>query len=295
MNLSVAVSEDAKLNVRHWQGAQSPPFLLVHGLDSNARTWELVANRLAAAGHPAYAVDMRGHGESDAPGTGYDNATAAADLVAVCRALGVKGAVVAGHSWGAHIALRLAAEHPDLVAGLVLVEGGWVEPAAVHGAWESFAAVVESTLSVSGQPLGGTTLGGMRDYLRTLHPDWSAEAVEASLFSLRVEPDGSLSPRLSTAQRTAIMHSLWEDAPARWFPALLRMPIMLMAAFPRDNVRWPPSIRALVERNRSAVCTAARDLPHARVREYFDSDHDLHAQRPEAVADDLLRLARELH
>jgi pimeloyl-ACP methyl ester carboxylesterase len=56
------------------------PFVLLHGLSSNCRTWEFVAARLTAAGHYVVAVDQRGHGLSDKPSTGYDFATITADL-----------------------------------------------------------------------------------------------------------------------------------------------------------------------------------------------------------------------
>ena len=56
------------------------PFLLVHGLSSNARVWDGVARRLAAAGHEVVAVDLRGHGRSEAPADGYDTDTCADDL-----------------------------------------------------------------------------------------------------------------------------------------------------------------------------------------------------------------------
>ncbi|MFH8620242.1 alpha/beta fold hydrolase [Streptomyces sp. NPDC017979] len=284
------MSADTALHVRRWPGT-GRAFLLVHGLDANAALWALVAERLAGAGHDVYAVDLRGHGDSDVPRSGYDLATVSADLAAVATDLRIGGAVVAGHSWGAHVSLRLAAERPDVVAGLALVEGGWVEPAAIHGAWESFAAVLDSSFSLAGRALGGASVDGMRTYLRTLHPDWPAESVEASLLSLRIGPDGALAPRLSRSQRTALMRSLWEETPDRWFPAIADRPVMLLAAHPRDNERWPPSIRTIVERNRASVHTAVEALPHAQLREYVDSDHDVHAQRPEEVAKDLLWLA----
>jgi pimeloyl-ACP methyl ester carboxylesterase len=71
---AVPVADGVTLRVRHWPGPASPAFLLVHGLSSNARLWDQVAGRLAAAGHPAYAVDLRSHGESDAPPAEYDTA-----------------------------------------------------------------------------------------------------------------------------------------------------------------------------------------------------------------------------
>ncbi len=47
--------------------ADAPPFVLVHGLASNARLWDGVATALVAAGHPVFAVDLRGHGRSSKP------------------------------------------------------------------------------------------------------------------------------------------------------------------------------------------------------------------------------------
>ncbi len=103
----VTVADQVSLSVREWPG-NGQPFLLVHGLSSNARLWDEVAARLSAAGHPVTAVDLRSHGDSDAPPHGYDTATAAADLAA----LGIPGAIVAGQSWGGNVAVEFAAKHP---------------------------------------------------------------------------------------------------------------------------------------------------------------------------------------
>jgi hypothetical protein len=59
---------------------RSVPFLLVHGLASNARLWDGVAQHLAQRGHRVVAVDQRGHGRSSKPDDGYDMATVADDL-----------------------------------------------------------------------------------------------------------------------------------------------------------------------------------------------------------------------
>jgi pimeloyl-ACP methyl ester carboxylesterase len=287
--LAVQVEDGVTLRVRHRPGPLAPAFLLVHGLESNARLWDQVAGYLSEAGHASYAVDLRGHGESDAPEHGYDNATAIADLAAVGTALGLSGVVVAGHSWGGHLAVRLTAEHPGLVSALAMLEGGWAGPAAIYRSWEVFEAVIRSMVSLTDGE--GATVTRMRDYLRIVHPDWSAEAIEASLRSMRVRPDGTLAPALSEPQRAAIMRSLWDEPPDPWFPAIT-VPVLMMPAFPKDNPQWPPSIRALVDRIRDCVYLAAAELPQATIREYADSDHDLHAQHPRRVAEDLLALAR---
>jgi pimeloyl-ACP methyl ester carboxylesterase len=289
MKLAVPVGDGVTLRVRHWPGSLAPAFLLVHGLESNARLWDQVAGHLSAAGHAVYAVDLRGHGDSDRPEHGYDNATAVADLAAVASDLGLSGMVVAGHSWGGHLAVRLTAEHPGLVRALALLEGGWVGPAAIYQSWEVFEAVIRSTGSLTD---GWATVERMRDYLRIVHPDWSAAAIEASLRSMRVNADGTLAPPLSGQQRSAIMRSLWHDPPDPSFRAVT-VPVLLMPAFPTYNPQWPPSVRALVKRIRECFYLAAAKLPQATIREYDDSDHDLHAQHPRRVAEDLLALAHD--
>src|SRR4051812_28369245 len=107
--LRVEVESGVALEVDVWDGGDSVPFLLVHGLASNRRTWEGVAARLDELGHPVATVDLRGHGRSDAPDHGYDFATMGADLIGVLDAVGFGRAVLAGQSTGGNIVVDLAA------------------------------------------------------------------------------------------------------------------------------------------------------------------------------------------
>lgn len=265
--VAVPVAPGVTLRVRHRPG-DGRPFLLVHGLSSNARLWDQVAARLN--GHPAYAVDLRSHGESDAPADGYDTATAAADVAAVAASLGLADAVVAGQSWGGNVVVRLAAEHPDLVAGLALVDGGWIDLRQDFASWEECEAALRPP------SLNGITAAKMRAHMQRVHPDWSAEAIEATVANLRVSPDGSLVRRLSIPHHLQIVRSMWDDPPTRWFPAVTA-PVLLL-----------PAIRN--ERARSRCAAAAAMLKQATIREYQGGDHDLHAQQPDRVASDLLEL-----
>lgn len=276
---SVPASPGVTLRVRHRPGGAELPFLLVHGLGSNARLWDEVAERLHAEGHPTYAVDQRGHGESDAPDDGYDTGTAVADLAAVAAALGLTDVVVAGHSWGGNVSLRLTAQHPELVRGLALVDGGWITLSASSDSWEEFA----SRYGV--RELTGVTVRTMREYWRNVHPDWSEAAIDASLADLRERPDGSVERRLSAARHMSVLRSMWDDPPSRWLPGIA-VPTVLMPAIPRYAPR--------AERVRSWVEAVAAAMPEATVREYLGGDHDLHAQYPARVAGDLLQLARSV-
>jgi pimeloyl-ACP methyl ester carboxylesterase len=276
VDLRIAVGDGVHLRVRRHEGERAPTFLLVHGLASNARLWDEVAAELSRAGHPSFAVDLRGHGESDLPASGFDSATAADDLAAVATALDLSDLVVVGQSWGGNVVVRLAAEHPALVAALALVDGGWIDLTTQFDSWEACETALRPP-----EP-NGLRADDMRARLRRSHPDWSAAAVEATVANLRVGSDGTLSRRLPLPQHMAIVRDMWDDPPQRFYPALA-MPVLLVPALSTDPARAAAA--------RSRVESAAGAIAHATVREYVDGDHDLHAQHPKRLAADLLRLA----
>ncbi|WP_055599988.1 alpha/beta fold hydrolase [Streptomyces aureus] len=96
----------------------APPLVLVHGRGENSTTWTRIAAELAAD-HRVYAVDLRGHGLSDRPGSyGFD--VFRDELGGFLKALGLTGATVVAHSMGGGAAYLLAAREPDLIGRLVL-------------------------------------------------------------------------------------------------------------------------------------------------------------------------------
>lgn len=111
------------LGALRWEGGPDRPVIVaVHGITANAWHWDPVAHHLDGAA-TLLAVDLRGRGRSlDLPGP-YGIRRHADDVAAVIRSVGAP-LVVAGHSMGCYVALMLAERHPDLVADLVLVDGG---------------------------------------------------------------------------------------------------------------------------------------------------------------------------
>jgi non-heme chloroperoxidase len=97
------------------------PVVLLHGLSDSWRSFETVLSHLH--GVRAMAMTLRGHGDAPKPDGGYDAGTLADDVVAVLDDAGVQRAVVVGHSMGTIIGTRLAIDHPERVAGLVLAGG----------------------------------------------------------------------------------------------------------------------------------------------------------------------------
>ncbi len=103
-----------------------PVLVLQHGFSDNGLCWAPVAEELAAD-FDIILPDARGHGLSARVARG-EKIDQAADLAAVMRALGVRKAVIAGHSMGAQIAAAMGARFPKLVAALVLEDPPWFLP-----------------------------------------------------------------------------------------------------------------------------------------------------------------------
>jgi pimeloyl-ACP methyl ester carboxylesterase len=272
--MRVEVSPGTSLSTRYWPSDGDVPYLLVHGLSSNARLWDGVARVISGAGYPVYAVDLRSHGESDAPPEGYDTETAANDLAIVCDRLALKGCVVAGQSWGGNVVVRLAARHPDLVRTLALVDGGWIDLSGRFADWEA----AESALRPP--EIDGLSAVTVRGYLRDAHPDWSDDAIDATLSNLRIEPDGTVRRRLNLTNHMAIARSMWDDPPWPDY-SHITAPVLLIPAVAAE----PPTAA-----DPSPVERAANLLSSAVIRPYPGGDHDLHAQHPEQLAADLLSL-----
>ena len=120
-----------ELSVRQRAG-EGRPFLLVHGLSSNARLWDGVSAALAAAGHRVVAVDQRGHGRSESADGDMSYDAVAADLAALCGVLELEQPVLVGQSWGGNVVLETAARHTDAFSGVAAVDGGFIALGEAH-------------------------------------------------------------------------------------------------------------------------------------------------------------------
>ncbi|MGN6360066.1 MAG: alpha/beta fold hydrolase, partial [Thermomicrobiales bacterium] len=115
-------------------GGAGRPILLLHGLRDQAHEWDTIAPLLRPLGR-VIALDQRGHGASSHPPTGYAPEDFAADLAAFCAALALPASVVIGHSLGGRTAYLHAADHPEQVIALAVIDiGADAAPATIPGA-----------------------------------------------------------------------------------------------------------------------------------------------------------------
>ena len=108
----------------HRTGGDKPALVLSHASTDNGMFWTRVARALEQD-YDVIMYDQRGHGQSDAPESGYDFANQAVDLAGLIAALDLKHPRAIGHSGGAAIIAAVAADYPDLLACVILEDPSW--------------------------------------------------------------------------------------------------------------------------------------------------------------------------
>lgn len=109
------------LAVHEWAAPASTaaPLVFAHATGFHGRVFDAIIAQFPA--HPAYAIDLRGHGRSGG-GPIDDWRLVADDVAGFMDQAGLHGAIGIGHSMGAHTLLQVAADHPDAFTGLVLFD-----------------------------------------------------------------------------------------------------------------------------------------------------------------------------
>lgn len=102
----------------------APALVLIHGLGSSTRMWDRVVPMLAKS-YRVIRIDLLGHGRSAKPaGGGYAIPQQGHRVAQALDLLGVKHAILIGHSTGGYVATALAEQRGDLVTALALIDTG---------------------------------------------------------------------------------------------------------------------------------------------------------------------------
>lgn len=279
-----ALSSGVELHAVHWDPSGTDdtgvPWLLVHGLASNARLWDGVAERLATMGHRVVAVDQRGHGLSSKPDDGYDMTTVADDLRLLIDELGWDRPAVAGQSWGGNVVLELAFAHPESVGAIACVDGGFIDLAGRFPDWD------EAAVALAPPRLAGTPLSDITRWVESSAADWPESGRRGTLANFEVRDDGTIAPWLTFDRHLLVLRGLWEHQPSTRYP-FISVPTLLIAA-DNGDVAWSNS-------KHQAIDAALEALPRGRAEWFSPAHHDVHAQRPDEVAVLLHRSVTEPH
>jgi pimeloyl-ACP methyl ester carboxylesterase len=268
-------------------GPQSrPAVLLVHGLSATAWAWAPVARRLTRAVRTV-AIDLRGHGLSDAPTSGYTQDQLADDVVAVAEGAGLlpeptSRVVLAGHGYGAIVAAWAAGPLAARCAGLVLVDGGWQDLAAETGmAPDEWLRELEEPPGIFGSM--ATYLADRRDFDPA---SWDADQEQAARTTVVEVPAGKVVPAIRPHALAASVEAMFSYQSLATL-AGLTAPVTVLLAGSDDRAGRAARLDELDRARRVA------GLAPIRVIEMADAGHNLMRYRPAEVSAAILAAARE--
>jgi pimeloyl-ACP methyl ester carboxylesterase len=266
VDFAIPVAPAETLRVRR-EGAGAP-IVLLPGLLGGRFGFRKVTPRLHEMGFETIVVEPLGVGNSSRPpAADYSFAAQAARVASVLDSLDVPGAIVIAHSLGASIAFRLAVARPDLVGGIVSLEGGIAESAATPSLKR--AVRLAPLLKLAGGR--GQVRGLLQRQMMESSGDrsWITEAVvEAYTAPAADDLDGTLGVyRAMLASR--------EPTSATAVLAAVRCPVVLLLGGARHvGAPLPEEIERL-----------ERGLPGLRTETLPGAGHYLHEERPAVVAD----------
>lgn len=283
MGSSYLYLNDLRLHYLYWNLDHGDrPLVLLHGLASNARIWELVAPHLAEQGFRIYAFDQRGHGLTDKPDGDYSFPTFRADLLAFLDACQIERPVLVGHSWGGIVALDYSAHHlfgPRSPAGVFLVDGGLIQLDDAPGAtWQTVR-----------DRLTPPRLAGMsvEEFLKRIEKwtgmsDDPESAVQIILANFEIAEDERIAPRLTFERHMQIVRAMWEFKTYELLRRI-RCPIAAVMAQPPDPYSGEEA--DFLELKRRGAARALEVRPDLHIEWLPNTMHDIPLHRPGKLAE----------
>ena len=254
----VTLANNVRLRYARQGPATGPAIIMLHGYSDSSFSFSRVMP-LLPPNLRVIAPDMRGHGHSDRPASGYRIEDMATDVVQLMDALHVPTAVVAGHCMGSFIAQALTVQAPDRVKGLVLLASA---PLVASDAVKELAPAIDALTDPVDEA-----------FVREFQYSTIAQPV----------PDAFMDAAIANSRRMPA--AIWKEL----FEGFLAYEPRL----PRPNVRV-----LVLGGTRDAVFPAAEQIalaqqyPFAKATLIEDAGHSLHWEQPETFVSALLEFVR---
>ena len=263
---------DLKVRYLDW-GGEGKPLLALHGLASSAHWYDIVAPLLQDRFH-IYAPDQRGHGQTTAAPSGYDWKTLSEDLVGLLAHIGLDQVAVMGHSWGGNVATNFAANFPDRVSRLIMIDGGFLDGRLFPGAsWEAFSQRVRPR-DVTGNR--EEFLDRLRNQLGAI---WNEEVERIVQTMVYEDEDGQIQDILRPENHAQTIRAMWDEPASVTMPRIL-CPTLIVPAGPtpeRAGTEFAEVRRRMVE-------AAEKGLKNGRVHWITETIHDIGYHKPQELA-----------
>jgi pimeloyl-ACP methyl ester carboxylesterase len=289
----VDAGEGDRIHFLDWGGAAGddesrPVVVAVHGLGQTSWIWSPIARRLGGPDGPIrfLASDLRGHGLSDAPTDdgAYDLDVLAEDVLAITDTVdrGDRPApILAGHGFGAIVAVMAARRAAEGLGGLVLVDGGWESMESATG-----VDVEEFLRGLDEPPEVMASIGAFLADRRGFDPgSWDADQDRAARATIVETHAGRVVPSVRPHASEASVRSMFTYDPIATLGSL-PTPIVALAAADDDEHSRSMALAEV------AAARARGGLDPITVFRFPHDGHNLMRYRPREVAAAILGLTR---
>jgi pimeloyl-ACP methyl ester carboxylesterase len=261
------------------------PIVLLHGLSQQADFWFPTIEALGSR-YSTLSIDLRGHGESRKMTPDYHIPRVSQDCIQLMDELGIDDACVVGHSWGASVALNIAAQYPSRTASSVLIDGGAFTPANVV---EGGSITLEDLNAALTPPTGPFSETELRSHYAPAHMLSSIdqrESVMSAIARTYVEaPQGGFVTTIGFDRHMAVLEAFLDYNPDSDLRALAVPTWILMARnlFIPSTPLTTPNLDSWAEA-RNQVETKVQGKMNIALQHWYGAVHDVPLYWPIRVA-----------
>jgi pimeloyl-ACP methyl ester carboxylesterase len=263
-----------QLAIREGEGQ---PILCVHGLTANCRCWDGIASSLAPE-NKIVAMDLRGRGLSDKPSAGYSMQHHMRDIVYLLDDLKQERIVLMGHSLGAYISLAFAANYPERMEKLILMDGGGQ---LAQDQWDKFSLAIKPSLDRLGRVFPSFEAYVALMKLAPFFQPWS-QALEDYFRYESEAVEGGVRSRINPANIQEEVQNIRQEVPSEYFPKVT-CPVLILRAtegiLSNDDLVLPES----------AVDRMVSEIPDARRLDIEGTNHFSILFQPNEMRDQAIR------
>jgi pimeloyl-ACP methyl ester carboxylesterase len=273
---SAPLSKSASgISFRHHKGSDPRliPIVLLHGLSQQADFWLPVINALGSE-YSTLSIDLRGHGESRNMAPDYRIAKLSQDCLNLMDEQEMESACIVGHSWGASVAVNIAAQYPLRSASCVLIDGGAFTPANIV---ESGSLTRSRLIAALTPPLGPFTEDELTaHYLPErfgLSTEQRQSVMSAIARSYTQTPNGGWVTTIGFDRHMAVLEAFLDYNPDSDLEVLAVPTWILMA---RDG--FAPSLNESIDNwddARSQVGTKVQGKMNIALQHWYGAVHDV--------------------
>ena len=253
----IQLSTGVQLDYAERGNNEGDPVIFLHGITDSWQSYAAVMAYLPTSIH-AYALSVRGHGNSDKPSAGYTPVQFARDIDAFMNALNIKSAVIVGHSMGGSIAQRFVLDFPQRVKALVLI-----------GSFASFRdkpelADLNKLVSELKDPIDPA-------FIADFQKSTLAKEIPAADFNTYVSESAKVPARVWVAAMTNLMSAEYSSE-----YKYIMVPTLII---------WGDKDMIVPEADQDKLTTGIRN---SRLLIYPNTGHAVHWEQPMQFANDLI-------